>query len=293
MTKDIVDLLKNGTSLFIKHSSKIFGGIVCFLLFVGFRLRPYGLIRAEEGAGYLLGIIGLFLMVLLLVYPLRKRYRILSYIGGVKGWFRFHMFLGIVGPLCILYHANFSLGSLNSNVAMFSMLIVSGSGIIGRFVYSQIHKGLYGERLNLIELRKEIDDKKDLIPAQLVLIPGTAEVIMKIADNTLRPAASIVEKSLGVLFIRLKLRIVYFQLAAMTRKYLTVYKKESRWSAKRCKQMQKQMERKYKKYLGQIVKVEQFGFYERFFALWHMLHIPLVYIMFFASVIHIVAVHLY
>jgi len=289
----MVELFKKGSRIFMRHSSKIFGVLVCFLLFVGFRLRPYGLTRAERGAGYLLGIIGLFLMVLLLVYPLRKRYRIFSYIGGIKGWFRFHMLLGIVGPLCILYHANFSLGSLNSNVAMISMLIVSGSGIIGRFVYSQIHKGLYGERLNLIELRKEINEQKNLIPAQLVLIPGTAEVIMKIADNTLRPAASIVERMFGVLTIRYQTRIAYLNLAGMTKQYLMGYKKENHWSAKRCRQMQKQMERKFKKYLAQVVKVEQFGFYERFFALWHMLHIPLVYIMFLASVVHVVAVHLY
>src|SRR5205814_2919423 len=71
----------------------------------------------------------------------------------MPSWFRFHMVLGIGGPLCILYHCNFSTGATNSNVALFSMLTVAGSGIIGRYIYAHIHNGLYGRKLEFGELR--------------------------------------------------------------------------------------------------------------------------------------------
>ena len=63
------------------------------------------------------------------------------------------MVLGLAGPLCILYHSNFHLGATNSNVALISMLTVAGSGVIGRYIYSRIHHGVYGSKLTLGELR--------------------------------------------------------------------------------------------------------------------------------------------
>ncbi|MCB2092768.1 MAG: hypothetical protein KDF58_15080, partial [Alphaproteobacteria bacterium] len=118
-----------------------FGLIVLSALFIGYRLSEYDYYSAEEGIGYMLGIIGGTMMLALLLYPLRKRIKFLRVIGSVKVWFGFHMVLGILGPLLILFHANFRLESTNSNVALFSMLIVSGSGVIGRYIYTKIHHG--------------------------------------------------------------------------------------------------------------------------------------------------------
>ena len=110
-------------------------------------------ITPNRGIGYALGIIGGSMMLLLLLYSARKRFRWLKFLGPTVGWFRFHMVLGVLGPLCILYHSNFGLGATNSNVALFSMLTVAGSGLIGRYIYSRIHHGLYGSKATLSELR--------------------------------------------------------------------------------------------------------------------------------------------
>jgi hypothetical protein len=64
--------------------------------------------------------------------------RSLRTFGSVVFWFRLHMTLGLIGPTLILFHANFRLGSLNSNVAMFAMLLVAASGIVGRYLYRKI-----------------------------------------------------------------------------------------------------------------------------------------------------------
>ena len=47
------------------------------------------------------------------------------------------MGLGIIGPIFILYHCNFQLGAVNSNVALWSMLTVAGSGVVGRFLQNR------------------------------------------------------------------------------------------------------------------------------------------------------------
>jgi uncharacterized membrane protein YdcZ (DUF606 family) len=112
-------------------------------------------ITAEEGLGYILGIVGASLMAALLLYPLRKRVRFLRFLGTTKRWFFWHMVLGIIGPILILFHSNFALGSLNSRISLYCMLLVSGSGLIGRYLYSHIHNGLYGRKTTLRSLTKK------------------------------------------------------------------------------------------------------------------------------------------
>jgi hypothetical protein len=105
---------------------------VCALLYFGWHFPTERYISPKRGVGYALGIVGGSLMLLLLVYSLRKRWSWLRFLGSTPSWFRFHMVLGVLGPLCILYRSEFSTGATNSNVALFCMLTVAGSGLIGR-----------------------------------------------------------------------------------------------------------------------------------------------------------------
>jgi hypothetical protein len=127
--------------------SFVTGTVITAVLIYGWLHRNDHWINPETGIGYALGIVGGSLMLLLLVYPFRKRIRYLRAIGSVGFWFRFHMLLGLLGPLAILYHARYSWGALNSAVAMGAMLIVAGSGLIGRFLYSRVHRGYSGRKL--------------------------------------------------------------------------------------------------------------------------------------------------
>jgi hypothetical protein len=46
-------------------------------------------------------------------------------------------------------------------------------------------------------------------------------------------------------------------------------------------------------YLRECQRVAQFSTFERFFSLWHMLHVPLIYILAACTIFHIVAVYMY
>ncbi|MEQ1651925.1 MAG: pyridine nucleotide-disulfide oxidoreductase, partial [Hyphomicrobium sp.] len=101
----------------------------------GWAWRDEGHLTPEQGLGYWLGIAGATAMLLLLVYPLRKRMPSLRWLGGIPAWFQLHMLLGVLGPLLILYHCNFSFGAPNSNIALSTMLVVAASGVVGRYLY--------------------------------------------------------------------------------------------------------------------------------------------------------------
>lgn len=270
-----------------------FALLVIAVIMTGWRLRDYHLVTAERGMGYVFGIVGFSLMSMLMLYPLRKRVRWLALIGDVKTWFRIHMLLGVIGPVFILFHCNFQLGSFNSNVALFSMLVVSSSGIFGRYFYSRIHHGLYGQRATLLDLRAELEEQKEELAPQLDLIPGMRDTLYSFSDKVIKPPRSLMEgirnrASIDWKFFRLRRSV-----KRMVQHYLRTFSTEHHWSRSRRHKMKKQMLRKANQVMRQTRKVAEFGFYERLFVLWHIFHIPLVYMLFIAAVIHIVAVHLY
>ena len=111
----------------------VFSILIILLLVLGWQMRDEYFITAQNGVGYALGIIGGSMMLLLLIYPLKKRFpqsKLLFF--STRNWFRIHMMLGIVGPLLVLFHCNFSLGSTNSNITLASMILMVSSGLFGR-----------------------------------------------------------------------------------------------------------------------------------------------------------------
>ena len=145
--------------------------LISVFLVAGWLVRDLNLTTPEHGTGYWLGIIGGSLMLSVLLYPLRKKVRFLHRLGSTRRWFRMHMILGLLGPLLVLYHCNFKLGSFNSRVALYCMLLVAVSGIVGRHFYAAIHRGLYGRKLTLGELQKELASSAEKSHGLATLMP--------------------------------------------------------------------------------------------------------------------------
>jgi len=192
---------------------------------VGWLLRGHGLIDPKDGLGYWLGIIGGSMMLVLVLYPLRKRIRALRFLGRTAHWFQVHIILGVLGPILVLYHSNFHLGSFNSQIALYCMLAVVGSGVIGRHLYARIYHGLYGGKASLKDLQ-----------VQAAASPTVARDFDKL--NT---ACSVYIRN----FIRLTTRVA------------------------------------------------QFTLFERLSSPWHVLHMPLFFMMVISALVHVLAVHMY
>jgi hypothetical protein len=244
----------------------------------------------ESGLGYALGILGGSMMLLLIVYPLRKRIRALRFLGSVPRWFRAHMLLGIGGPLCILLHANFSFGATNSNVALVCMLIVAGSGVVGRYFYAKIHHGLYGHRATLSELQA----KADAIKAHEAALPMLPELISRIEreeQGLIRSGGGMIVVSPLIIAVR----------SFSARLYLAKYVRQAiRAAASRSATIAAQSARIEKaalEYAGRRLRasrqVAEFRVYERLFSLWHVLHLPLFFMLLAAGIVHVIAVHVY
>ncbi len=120
------------------------------------RHELFRILRPAGTVGHGLGILGSAMVLLLLVYSLRKRAGFMQRWGNLRTWLRYHIFLGIAGPVLITLHTAFKVQGLVA-VSYWSMVAVAVSGFFGRFLYQQIPRNVLGEALG----ETEIEDRRE------------------------------------------------------------------------------------------------------------------------------------
>jgi hypothetical protein len=281
--KSRLKLLFSGTGLFFS---------MCVLLLVsGWQLPIHRYITPQRGVGYALGIVGGSLMLLLLLYPARKRLRWLSFMGSIKGWFQTHMVLGIVGPIFILYHSNFRTGAINSNVALFCMLTVSVSGLIGRYMYTRIHHGLTERATTLKELQSNAEKLRG-VTMSIAFLPELFERLL-IEEREILAHVSKCPILLRPPYAFAVCQLARYRLSRYVRRALSQASRQSTVLA----QQKHRLMRTARSYVAQRIRatreVSEFQAYSQLFSLWHVLHLPLFFMLLVAGIVHVIAVHVY
>jgi len=278
---------------FINHnSSKLFYLSVFVLIFFGWKNKQLSNLTPESGTGYWLGIIGGILMLLLLLYPLRKKVRFLNMFGKVKHWFKLHMIFGILGPVAILFHANFSLGSTNSNVAFFSMIIVASSGLVGRYFYAKIHHGLYGKKANLKELRESLKKSKGQLGSHFSLSKDVVDKIKSTERLLLRNRNILLATILWpLIFFRMSLKKIAIN--KTIKKSFMAISDQKGWDKNMVKSFSHDANSEIQLYIDGLYEMYGFRIFESLFSLWHFLHLPLFYMLVFSGIVHVIVVHSY
>jgi hypothetical protein len=267
--------------------------LIGVFLVAGWLVRDLGLVTPKYGTGYWLGIIGGSLMLSLLLYPLRKKIRFLHRLGSTRRWFRMHMILGLLGPLLVLYHCNFQLGSFNSRVALYCMLLVAISGIVGRHFYAAIHRGLYGRKLTLAELQKDLADSAEKSQGLAILMPRLVAKLDRLCGELQGDAVTNslgVRRSLRWLFTH---RFIRLSLLWTARRELRLAAVRSEVVARDRKRLKRTTSRFVRGYTDLMTRVARFTVYERLFAIWHVLHLPIFFVMVLSALVHVLAVHMY
>lgn len=255
-------------------------GLVLLAIVYGWLHRDDEWINPEHGLGYWLGIIGGSMMLVLLGYPLRKRARPTSRkFGSVGFWFRFHMLLGLLGPLAILYHSRFSWGALNSAMALGAMIVVATSGLIGRFFYSRVHRGYSGRKLELRSLKQEMDGMLARIEAAGLSHQTVIAAIQPFEDRAVRAGRGFWTSAGAVVVLGIETRLAARRLARAL----------PRGADRRLIVLREALT----DYFEAVRRAAEFAFYDRLLRLWHLLHLPLFVLLVAAAILHIVAVHMY
>ena len=233
-------------------------------------LKPTGL----YGQGF--GIIGSIMITFgVIIYSSRKRVRALANFGKIKYFLEFHIFLCLLGPILVVYHTTFKFGGLVA-VSFWSMAAVVLSGVIGRYLYVQIPKGIQGNELSITELQAENAKLAESLSKQFglsadfvkwidaIAIPGKEAALMSLFEVlNFYVINDITRRSkLNGIFLRLEKRGLHLHVIHRLRALAN----------------------------RRIILTRRIAFLQQFkliFHYWHVVHLPFSVVMFLILFIHV------
>lgn len=252
-----------------------------------------GLFEPGSDVSYWLAVCGGSMMLALLLYPARKYLRPLHRLGPLKWWFRMHLVFGIGGPWLIAVHSAFRVGSLNAGVALFSMVTVVASGIVGRFLYLHVHRGLHGEMTSLHELRSRAGMVEADARSRLAFAPAVEVRLRAFEQRELAADASLATHLRQVAWLPLQQRRTRRACAEELEPALLDLARRGGWTQEETARHRRLAHKLVRHYLEAVVRVAQYTAFERLFALWHVAHLPFVVLLAVSAIVHVVAVHAY
>lgn len=252
--------------------------------------RPY---KAGSDIGYYMGLVGGSMMLILLLYPLRKNFKLLYKLGALRYWFAMHMAMGILGPTLVIFHTTFELGSLNSKIAFISMMLVAGSGLIGRFIYVRIHHGLYGRAATLEEQRERLARTEEEAKTLFAHYPEIRDRLYAFHDMALDAKGRLPARVWRFMTVRIRGRALAHQLRRPLQRVLVRQAAENGWTRQVQAAHWRLAKNEVAEYVAIVSSVAQFKAWKRLFSLWHVAHVPFVFLLVGSGIAHVVAVHLY
>lgn len=141
--------------------------------------------------GHGLGIIGTTMVLLLLLYSLRKRQKLGLRFGPLSRWLDVHILFGVIGPLLITLHTAMKFSGIVS-ISYFSMVLVALSGVFGRYVYMQIPRDVRGHAMGVDQVRTRVQEIRESLGERLTpdALSGVQRFVGEVdPDNAMAGAA--------------------------------------------------------------------------------------------------------
>jgi hypothetical protein len=265
--------------------------MIILSLLIGWLGRDDNGLSADSGIGYWLGVAGMSFMLVSLVYPLRKRW--LRGIGTVSFWFHAHMTLGAIGSALICWHANFKLGSMNDSVALAAVLVVATSGVVGRYLYGRIRRGLYGQKAAIGDLLVDVEISKASIATALPVADRVIAELRALGRHGAAAPNGILAAVLQLPATRWRGWVVRRRVIAEVHRVIAVEGRRRGWPQGDRRRCVAEIADLVSIHLAAVKKARTLELYERVFSAWHVLHIPLFFLLVLATIVHVFAAHFF
>lgn len=138
-------------------------GVLAFaLLHADFYLLPiearpvhqqYAELRPSSGLGLWFGIVATVLIVLNLLYLLRRAKKLWFTFGSLQAWMTSHVATGILALLLALLHGGMAPRDTVGGHALWALAALLATGAIGRYFYAWIPRATNGRELELTEIK--------------------------------------------------------------------------------------------------------------------------------------------
>lgn len=234
------------------------------------RVRAYDpahpMLRPSGWLGHSLGMAGLLMMTVPVIYSVRKKWKRLARLGGMRHWLNVHIFCGVFGPVLVTFHAAMKFNGLIS-VAYWSMVLVVVSGFVGRYLYIRMPRTIRGVEMGY----EEIVARANQLRAELAatgLAPALVQPLLAEPRAGATSRLSSLVEPLSQARIRRRVRRALIQAGAgpdLAREAVSLSRERS-FLLRRLRYLERT---------------------RRLFAMWHVFHQPLVYVMFLIAALHV------
>lgn len=254
-------------------------GAPYFLLPIGERVRHplHDWFKPSGYVGQSAGVLTLLLFLFMYLYPLRKRLRRLAGRGSLARWLEVHIVAGLAIPVVGAIHAGWRFQGL-IGLGYLAMLMVSLSGIAGRYLYTRMPRGESGNELTAVELsEKQMDlvlriaDRTGLDPAEVHTALARA-VPRSVAPGSLRALAALLRGE----FSRRK------RMRGLRREWETRFSLDRAGLDEIIRLARQRMALQQQQAVLESTR--------RLFGYWHVVHRPFSVTAFVAVTVHVVAV---
>jgi hypothetical protein len=264
------------------------------LVLLAWWVSTRGWYTSWSNTGYWLGVAGGVTMLFLFTYPLRKRWKVTYNWGATKNWFVVHMVLGVLGPWLILLHSTFSVRSTNAAVALYAMIAVALSGVVGRFLFVRLNTDLRGEKASLASLRQALDAQHRSADVQLQHLPEVMAALRTFEDSCLVGQGRTLAGHVRIMLtLPVQRRQVEHSCKALLQEGLKQVSKDQHWSKPQAMARYRELREATLDYTASVQRAAQYQTFERLFSLWHLAHVPFVWVLVLCAIFHVVAVHAY
>jgi len=272
-----------------RHATTLLLGILVAVNVIGI---PYFILAAPQRvrsplhvwfkpSGYVgqsAGISTLALFAFMYLYPLRKRLGNRPFLGSIVRWFDLHIVAGLIIPLVGATHASWRFNGL-IGLGYGAMLMVSLSGVVGKYIYTRIPRGKSGVQMTL----DQVQEQRQALTMRLSTTAGLDrdEVEAALAGVTRSRGAR------GVLAAFLAL------IASDFARWQAVRSLRRRWNRPGRQLDKVALTDAVRLARRQIALTQQLRMLEstqRVFRFWHVVHRPFSITAFVAVVIHVVVV---
>jgi hypothetical protein len=226
--------------------------------------------KAGGSVGHTLGVAGASMMVLMLLYSVRKRVGALRRLGPLGRWLDVHIFLGVFGPLLVVLHSSFKVQGLVA-LSFWSMVVVASSGVLGRYLYLQIPRTRAGEERALAELEAEDRELSEQLRTRFRLDDvqiGRLDALVAVPART------------GLLGGVARLLIDDLRLRSGLREF-----------ARSCRSVPPPVFRDFEKVVREKARVHRrillWDRVHELFHYWHVLHKPFALVMYLFMIVHV------
>ncbi len=172
------------------------------------------------------------------------------------------------------------------------MLVVAGSGIIGRYLHSQVNSGLHGRKAEAREVTADADELRGFLGAE-----GPVADRMVAQLNAYTQFGTAPRGFVAGLVI---LPVVRWRGAALRRGLIARARKIIASEGRRRGRSREVQRRQLAgvtefvtRHVGAAAAAATLAVYERLFRLWHIFHLPLFVILVIVAIVHVYASHFF